>query len=253
MQADTACRLTATATGTTAGTAAAAGRRTAAAMKEASEAVQVLAPHRDGIGNGGGEDTTVAAEGVKPARPAAAAAAADTTTAAAAVELPLVHHRQADQADQADNSVHAPSPSSCGDRVEAKALELEGDSRAKRAARVRQQKTDAALQEIEFLKYMQRQQTTARREANQPSGSQGRESEPARISEGAYDSSDASSQRAGRAVGRPSKLTVTEHALPSFDCNAHSTAHLGSETDDADRRAEPHRRRCRLSWRGVTR
>ena len=198
MQADTACRLTATATGTTAGTAAAAGRRTAAAMKEASEAVQVLAPHRDGdgIGNGGGEDTTVAAEGVKPARPAdlattaaaAAAAAADTTPAAAAVELPLVHRRQADQADQADNSVHAPSPSSsCGDRVEAKALELEGDSRAKRAARVRQQKTDAALQEIEFLKYMQRQQTTARREANKPSGSQGRESEPARISEGAYD------------------------------------------------------------------
>ena len=207
MQADTACRLTATATGTTAGTAAAAGRRTAAAMKEASEAVQVLAPHRDGIGNGGGEDTTVAAEGVKPARPAdlattaaaAAAAAADTTPAAAAVELPLVHRRQADQADQADNSVHAPSPSSsCGDRVEAKALELEGDSRAKRAARVRQQKTDAALQEIEFLKYMQRQQTTARREANQPSGSQGRESEPARISEGAYDSSDASSGGARR-------------------------------------------------------
>lgn len=171
MQADTACRLTATATGTTAGTAAA-GRRTAAAMKEASEAVQVLAPHRDGdgIGNGGGEDTTVAAEGVKPARPAdlattaaaAAAAAADTTPAAAAVELPLVHRRQADQADQADNSVHAPSPSSCGDRVEAKALELEGDSRAKRAARVRQQKTDAALQENEFLKYMQRQQPTRR-------------------------------------------------------------------------------------------
>ena len=207
MQADTACRLTATATGTTAGTAAAAGRRTAAAMKEASEAVQVLAPpHRDGIGNGGGEDTTVAAEGVKPARPAdlattaaaAAAAAADTTPAAAAVELPLVHRRQADQADQADNSVHAPSPSSCGDRVEAKALELEGDSRAKRAARVRQQKTDAALQEIEFFEYMQRQQTTARREANQPSGSQGRESEPARISEGAYDSSDASSGGARR-------------------------------------------------------
>ena len=26
-----------------------------------------------------------------------------------------------------------------------------------------------------------------------------------------------------------------------------------SETDDADRRAEPHRRRCRLSWRGLTR
>ena len=204
MQADTACRLTATATGTTAGTAAA-GRRTAAAMKEASEAVQVLAPHRDGIGNGGGEDTTVAAEGVKPARPAdlattaaaAAAAAADTTPAAAAVELPLVHRRQADQADQADNSVHAPSPSPCGDRVEAKALEL-GDSRAKRAARVRQQKTDAALQEIEFFEYMQRQQTTARREANQPSGSQGRESEPARISEGAYDSSDASSGGARR-------------------------------------------------------
>ena len=195
MQADTACRLTATATGTT-----------AAAMKEASEAVQVLAPHRDGIGNGGGEDTTVAAEGVKPARPAdlattaaaAAAAAADTTPAAAAVELPLVHRRQADQADQADNSVHAPSPSSCGDRVEAKALELEGDSRAKRAARVRQQKTDAALQESEFFEYMQRQQTTARREANQPSGSQGRESEPARISEGAYDSSDASSGGARR-------------------------------------------------------
>ena len=205
MQADTACRLTATATGTTAGTAAAAGRRTAAAMKEASEAVQVLAPHRDGIGNGGGEDTTVAAEGVKPARPAdlattaaaAAAAAADTTPAAAAVELPLVHRRQADQADQADNSVHAPSPSSCGDRVEAKALEL-GDSRAKRAARVRQQKTDAALQEIEFIEYMQRQQTTARREANQPSGSQGRESEPARISEGAY---DANVQRRGKASG----------------------------------------------------
>jgi hypothetical protein len=65
----------------------------------------------------------------------------------------------------------------------------------------------------------------------------------------------AAGQGAGRrrAVGRPSKLTVTEHALPSFDCNAHSTAHLGSETDDADRRAEPHRRRCRLSWRGVTR
>ena len=180
-------------------------------MKEASEAVQVLAPpHRDGIGNGGGEDTTVAAEGVKPARPAdlattaaaAAAAAADTTPAAAAVELPLVHRRQADQADQADNSVHAPSPSSCGDRVEAKALELEGDSRAKRAARVRQQKTDAALQEIaqsiEFIECMQRQQTTARREANQPSGSQGRESEPARISEGAYDSSDASSGGARR-------------------------------------------------------
>ena len=203
MQADTACRLTATATGTTAGTAAAAGRRTAAAMKEASEAVQVLAPHRDGIGNGGGEDTTVAAEGVKPARPAdlattaaaAAAAAADTTPAAAAVELPLVHRRQADQADQADNSVHAPSPSSCG---ESGSQGPGGDSRAKRAARVRQQKTDAALQEIEFIEYMQRQQTTARREANQPSGSQGRESEPARISEGAYDSSDASSGGARR-------------------------------------------------------
>ena len=165
MQADTACRLTATATGTTAGTAAAAGRRKAAAMKEASEAVQVLAPHRDGIGNGGGEDTTVAAEGVKPARPAdlattaaaAAAAAADTTPAAAAVELPL-HRRQADHADQADNSVHAPSPS-CG---ESGSQGPGGYSRAKRAARVRQQKTDAALQENEFLKYMQRQQPTRR-------------------------------------------------------------------------------------------